>query len=143
MKPITRQDKLLVQEVHGELVIYDEERDRAHHLNRTASLVWRHCDGEKSVADIAAALQKELNPAADENLVWVSLDHLGAVHLLQAPMQRSVEQIRLSRRSVVQKVGMVGVLSLLMPAVTSIVAPTPAHAQSPGGCEGCEGSGSS
>jgi hypothetical protein len=143
MKPCARKEKVLVQEVQDETVVYDEERDRAHHLNRTASLVWSHCDGEKSVADIAAALQKELNPAADENLVWMSLDHLGAAHLLHEPITRSAEQMRLSRRSVVRRVGMVGVLSLLMPAVTSIVAPTPAHAQSPGGCGGCEGCGSS
>jgi len=132
MKPRARKEKLLIQEVQGELVIYDEERDHAHHLNRTAALVWRHSDGQKSVREIAALLQQELNPAADEDLVWTSLEDLGAAQLLQEAVDQSAEQMQLSRRRVVQQMGVAGALSLLLPVVTSMVAPTPAEAASGG-----------
>jgi hypothetical protein len=127
MVPKARQDQLLIEDVANELVVYDLERHRAHLLNRTAALVWRHCDGQKSVAELASLLQTELNPVADEDLVWLALDQLGAAQLLQEPMRRSPEQRRTSRRHVVRKVGMIGVLSLLLPAVSSLSAPARAE----------------
>jgi hypothetical protein len=137
MEPCARQEQLLVEEAGDELVVYDQERQQAHRLNRTAALVWRHCDGKRTAAQMAALLRKELNPEADETLVWVTLDRLSGSNLLQAPLQRSREQARASRRQFVRKVGMVGALSLLLPVITTIVAPTPAQAQSQGtgGCE--------
>jgi hypothetical protein len=130
MIPKARQQGLLVQEVGDELAVYDQERHRAHRLNQTATVVWRHCDGMRSVNDLAAVLQKELNPVADHELVLLTLDQLNTAHLLETALARSVEETRLSRRAVVRKVGLVGVLSLLLPAVTTIVVPTPAQAQS-------------
>lgn len=128
-----------MREVQGEVVIYDEERFEAHHLNRTAALVWSHCDGQTSVPEIAALLQKELNPAADEDLVWMSVGDLEAAHLMQEMAPAPQEQVLISRREVVRKAGLVGALSLLIPVVTSMVAPTPAAAHSRSGEEGEEG----
>src|SRR5687768_2242379 len=141
MAPKSRQEQLLVEEVADELVVFDQERNRAHRLNRTAWVVWRNCDGQRSVADLTALLQHELNPVADENLVLLTLDRLSSAHLLQEPIQRPVAEARNSRRQFLQKVGMVGTLTLLIPVVQSIVAPTPAQASSPGGpccCCCCE-----
>jgi hypothetical protein len=135
MTPRARQDGLLSETVENELVVYDIERHKAHRLNRTAALVWRHANGERSVADMAALLQQELGPVADEDLVWCTLDRLSAAHLMAEPGRRPVETARASRRQFVRKVGLVGTLTLLLPAVTSIVAPTPAEAQS---CIICE-----
>jgi hypothetical protein len=138
MEPCARQEQLLVEEAGDELVVYDQERQQAHRLNRTAALVWQNCDGKRTAAQMAALLQKELNPEADEALVWVTLDRLSGSNLLQGPLQRSREQARASRRQFVRKVGMVGALSLLIPVITTIVAPTPAQAQSQGtGCCEC------
>jgi hypothetical protein len=118
-----------VEPVADDLVVYDRERDRAHRLNRTAALVWRHADGERSVAELADLLRRELDPHADDDLVWVALDRLRSAHLLETPLARSAEAIRTSRRQFVRKVGLVGTLALLLPAVTTITAPTPAEAQ--------------
>jgi hypothetical protein len=138
MEPCARQEQLLVEEAGDELVVYDQERQQAHRLNRTAALVWQHCDGKRTPKQMATLLQKELNPEADETLVWVTLDRLSGANLLQAPLQRSREQARASRRQFVRKVGMVGALSLMIPVITTIVAPTPAQAQSQGtGCCEC------
>ncbi|MGH8977245.1 MAG: PqqD family protein [Acidimicrobiia bacterium] len=39
-----------------ELVVYDASSSMLHHLNRTASLVWLQCDGERTVEAIARAV---------------------------------------------------------------------------------------
>jgi hypothetical protein len=130
MLPTARKNNLLVEDVGEEVVVYDQERYRAHCLNRTAAMVWNNCNGQRTPEEIAAILQQELNPLADTDLVLLSLDRLEAAHLLQDPVERPTDQKRLSRRRFVRRVGTVGLLSLLLPAVQSIVAPTPAFAQS-------------
>ena len=88
-----------------------------------------HADGQRTVAALADLLRRELDPHADDDLVWVALDRLQAAHLLETPLSRSAEAIRTSRRQFVRKVGLVGSLALLLPVVTTITAPTPAEAQ--------------
>ena len=48
--PAARTSGLVVRELAEETLVYDEERHRAHCLNRTAALVWRHCDGKTPVS---------------------------------------------------------------------------------------------
>jgi hypothetical protein len=120
----------VVEQVDDEVVVYDRERDRAHRLNRTAALVWSHADGQRTVADLVDLLRRDLDPHADEDLIWVTLDRLSAAHLLETPLARSADTVRTSRRQFVRKIGLVGALSLLLPVVTTISAPTPAAAQS-------------
>ena len=51
-----RRENLIVKDLGGEVVVYDEATSEAHELNRSAALVWRHCDGQNSVADLARIL---------------------------------------------------------------------------------------
>jgi hypothetical protein len=134
--PARKKERVVAEPIDDEVLVYDLERDRAHRLNRTAALVWRHCDGQRTVGDLTALLQAELDPVADEDLVRLTLDHLSAAHLLESARPRSADQVRTSRRQFVRKVGLVGALSLLLPVVTSITAPTVAQAQS-GACTAC------
>ena len=60
MKPQVRKDGLVVKELPEEMLVYDLERHRAHCLNQTAALVWKHCDGQTSAKEIATLLKKEL-----------------------------------------------------------------------------------
>ncbi|MBW1688466.1 MAG: PqqD family protein, partial [Deltaproteobacteria bacterium] len=71
-------------ELPDELLVYDLERHKAHCLNPTAALVFKHCDGRTSVKQIARTLGSELEFAADERLVWLSLERLGKANLLEA-----------------------------------------------------------
>jgi hypothetical protein len=130
MLPKARKDKLLVQEVGDELVVYDQERHKAHRLNRTAAFVWRHSDSQKTAADVAALIESELNIPANEELVWWTLNRLDKAHLLQERVTRPTDAASISRRQVVRRLGLVGGLAALLPVVTSIVAPTPAMAAS-------------
>ena len=132
MKPRAKRNGLLSEQLEDELIVYDQDRDRGHCLNRTAALVWRHADGEHTIADLATILRGELDPVADENLVWHALDRLNAAHLLEELEPRSTDEMRASRRRFISKVGLLGVASLLLPMVTSVAAPAPAETQSCG-----------
>ena len=54
--PQARHEALITKEADGELLVYDEQRDRAHCLNETAAAVWRLCDGHTTVSEIAQAI---------------------------------------------------------------------------------------
>jgi hypothetical protein len=140
LKPIARQKQLLVEQIGDDVVIFDQERKRAHRLNKTSAIVWRHCDGNRAIEDLTMVLKQELNDAADENLVLLSLSQLEAAHLLEQPVKLTSQQARTSRREFVRKIGAVGVVSLLLPVITTMMVPTPAQAQTCSQCNGeCTG----
>lgn len=135
MIPSARQDHLVVQEVADETIVYDETRDRVHRLNRTAALIWRHCDGRHTAAALAQAVQSALTaggtPApVTEDVVWLALERLEKEHLLQGALVRPVSAPPMTRRDVLRKAALVGGMAVLIPVVQSIVAPTPAMAAS-------------
>jgi hypothetical protein len=119
--------KLSARDLGEETIVYDAEARKFHRLNRTAALIWRHCDGQTSVAQVAALLGK-MDLPADEDVVWLALDRLDKAHLLRGPWMRPAEGV--SRRAVMRKLGRAGALSLLLPVVVSMTAPTPAMAAS-------------
>lgn len=124
MIPSARQKGLHAAELDGELVIYDEEWQRAHCLNRTAELVWRHCDGQRTAADLATVLHQELGSPADENLVWLALDSLEKQHLLDGPVIRPAAVANASRRELLKRLGATAAAAVLVPAITSMIAPS-------------------
>ena len=54
--PLAREEKLIVREMPGELLVYDLKSHKAHCLNQTAAFAWRHCDGQPGVPELAAML---------------------------------------------------------------------------------------
>jgi len=126
MRPMARRDGLLSRELQGEVVVYDLERHEAHCLNLAAALVLRHSDGRSSVADIAGRLHAELELPADERLVWLALELLDEARLLEPSPAPPPGRGGWSRRDVVRRIGLG--LAVLLPAVTSILVPTPAEA---------------
>lgn len=142
MNPKAREEGLLTEQIGDEVVVYDQHRKRASRLNKTVALVWRQCDGSKTVSEIVEHLKRELNEVADENLVLFSLSQLDSAHLLQESLNITAQQSRTSRRDFVRKVGAVGIMSILLPLITTMSVPTPAQAQSGGSsgpcaCGGC------
>jgi hypothetical protein len=117
-----------------ELVVYDLEGHRAHCLNQSAAFVWKHCDGQTNVADLTALLTEELGEEINDEVVWLALDQLSKLKLLEEHINRPPDAIRLSRRAAVKRLGMA---AALLPLVISITAPTPAQAQSPCNAENC------
>lgn len=130
MLPVARQDQLLVEEVGEGLVIYDQERDRAHSLNRTAAAVWRRCDGRTGVRELAAALSLELRTDVGEDVVRLALARLDGARLLLDGLPAASR--RVTRRELLRRVGLAGAAAAMLPVVASVTAPTPLAAQSPG-----------
>ncbi len=124
LKPRARSEGLVVQTLPGETLVYDLERDVAHCLNETASLVWQRCDGRKTTKQIARALSSSLNQPVDEKIVWLALDQLSQHQLLADIIKSPLRDIK--RREVLRALGITAAVAL--PVVASILAPTPAQA---------------
>jgi uncharacterized membrane protein YgcG len=138
-RPKARSQGLIVQEIDTELLVYDETAQRAHCLNSTAALVWRYCDGNTTVAAMAARLGADAGASVDDDIVFFALSELGDRDLLERPV-RVPGRGALSRRQVLAGLG--ATAGILLPMITSLVAPTSAAAQS-GGSSGASSSGAS
>ena len=128
--PQARKGGLLVHELDAETLVYDLKRHRAHSLNRSAALVWRHCDGRTTLDGMAELLQRQLSLPRDERIVHLALDRLAKAHLLSEPPIRTADPAAQSRRALLRRLGLTGGLALLLPVITSIGVPTPAYAAS-------------
>jgi hypothetical protein len=126
LAPRARQNGLVVRELDDEVLVYDLERNEAHCLNQTAGLVWKHCDGETTISEMVELLRKDLGPAADEQVVWHALLQLGKDHLLEEQVSRPATAPVMTRRHMLQKVG----VAVTAAAVTSIAVGGVAHAVS-------------
>jgi|tagenome__1003787_1003787.scaffolds.fasta_scaffold17310105_1 hypothetical protein len=49
----------IVEEMDGECLLYRQTNHRVVHLNETATVIWKLCDGNRSAADITAVLANE------------------------------------------------------------------------------------
>lgn len=127
-KPVARKEGLVVQELPDEVLVYDLDRDKAHCLNQTAAMVWQHCDGTASTAEIARSMGDKLQTPVDEKVVWLALDQLGRNELLATQPVPPSFLAGLNRREMVRVLGIAAAVAI--PVVTSIVAPTPAQANS-------------
>lgn len=132
--PKSRKENLVIQELEGEVLIYDLEKNKAFCLNETSALVWQSCDGSRTIADIKTTVGKQLNSQINEDVIWLALDQLSKENLVdkQTPLENKFKG--LSRREVIKKVGFASVVAL--PLVTSLVAPMAANAQSGAVCAG-------
>lgn len=118
--PSARTDELVIEELGDELLVYDLRTDAAHCLDARATAVWRACDGHTDSAAIAAAT------GVDRDGVDHALGELVERELISGPPP-------IHSRREAMKIGLTaGAVGAAIPIVRSIVAPTPAQAQS--GC---------
>src|SRR6266404_3760966 len=118
--PEARRVGLVVQELSGEVLVYDRERNKAHCLNSTAARVWGYCDGKTSIAQIARAIEGEINAPVDEDIIWLAVEQLSKTRLLQEGAKLPDHKSGLSRREVMKRIGLAAAVAL--PVVTSIIA---------------------
>src|SRR5262249_24942401 len=100
---------------------------RSNALNATAALIWRHCDGRTSVPQLARCLAAELGAPEDEGLAPLALKRLAKAKLLEENRLPEGAEA-LTRRSVARQLALVGGMTVLLPVILSIVAPTAAEA---------------
>ncbi len=78
-------DGFHIEEMDGEFLLYHPGGDRIVQLNATAALVWRLCDGKRSLREIIALLTEAYPDAAcqvtaDVTEVVAELVENGCVH---------------------------------------------------------------
>lgn len=118
--PIARKNDLVVQDLPDEVLVYDLSSNKAHCLNQTAAMVWKSCDGNNSVTDIAKLIELQAGGKVSEDFVWLAIDQLGENNLLEKEI-KSVFAGQ-TRRDVIKKIGFAAVIGL--PIVASMVAPS-------------------
>lgn len=125
--PQARKSGLIVKEAEGEILIYDQESNKAHCLNETAARVWKYCDGRTTVAGACSSLSRDLETPFDEKIVWFAIDQFSRDNLLEEKgLLPGFISDGMNRRQMVRTLGLAAIVAL--PLVTTIVAPTPAQA---------------
>lgn len=123
--PKARTEKLVVKELPDETLIYDLETDEAHCLNQTATWVWKNCDGNHTVGELADELGAKNHTDVSEDVIWLAMDQLEKFNLLVARPVAPFQLGGMTRRELVRRIG-IGAIAL--PLIVSIAAP-PASAQ--------------
>ncbi len=122
--PRARQDGLLEETVGEELLLYDQNSHTAHCLSPIAACVWRHCDGERDLAELAVLA------GVSEDLVAAALHELHEKDLLDAEPQLTQSAISgESRREAIGRVARYGAAAAT-PFIVSAAVATPAMASS-------------
>jgi hypothetical protein len=129
-RPIARKSGLVVQEVPDEVLVYDLESNKAHCLNQSAAMIWKSCDGNNSVSEIAKLVESQAGGKVTEDFVWLALDQLNENNLLQNEIRSSFEGT--TRREVIKKIGLASMVAL--PVIASLVAPQSALAAASCAC---------
>jgi hypothetical protein len=116
--------------VGDEILVFDKTNETAHALNGPAAFVWQNANGDKTVDEIANEMTHAFGAQADEQVVWYALEQLNKRKLLEGQETMSALWQGLTRRQFLKRT-VAG--AVLLAVVTSILVPTPAHAQS-GSC---------
>lgn len=126
--PAARFDGLVVTESGDEVLVYDKQRHQIHHLNRTSAVIWRLCNGERSVAGIAQEADSAMDsmPAGIVN-VQLALIKLEEAHLLEGPLSPGLKPKTQSRRKLMKRLTLAG-------AGIAVVTSITAHAASAAAC---------
>jgi Coenzyme PQQ synthesis protein D (PqqD) len=124
--PLSKKDFMVVEEMPNEVLIYDSTNHKLHVLNPTAAAVWNRCDGQTRVSEIAGKLGAESDGRINKDMTWLALEELEKSGLMESAV--NVPQEHLSRRTMIKKTAAAAALAL--PVVTTLLAPSPARAQS-------------
>ena len=120
--PSARLADVVVQNLGSELLVYDTESDKAHHLNEPVALVWKACDGKRSLSEIRDEVSGKVGKDISEDYVALALSDLEKAGLLSTGFQSNI-----NRRKVLLKYAP---MAVALPVVMSLVAPRSTHAQS-------------
>jgi len=133
IKPRARSERLVTRTVGDELLVYDLDRHKAYCLNRVATQVFRHSDGQSTITEMVARIRSAVGMPIDDQAIRLGLMRLDAAHLL---VDGSVDRThRTSRREVLRTLGKTA--AVVVPVVTALTVPTPAQAASFFVCAGC------
>jgi DNA-binding MarR family transcriptional regulator len=113
--PLARADDLIVEELGGEVLVYDTRTDHGHSLSREAALVWRACNGKTPVEQLSSRL------GLDQETVDRALAELDSCELLE--VKPSIAADGSTRREVTLRLAKVGAAVATAPLILSVAAP--------------------
>ncbi len=120
--PLARSEGIVVRDIDEEILAYDLVTHKAYCLNQTTSLVYRACGAKSSFEGL-----KRKHKFTDE-IIFLALDELKRANLLDGDGPYVSPFAGMSRREAIRRVGLASMIAL--PAISSLVVPTAAHAQS-------------
>lgn len=133
--PQSRRCDIVIQEIDGEVLIYDLAKNKAFCLNQTSAMIWQTCDGTNSITEISQNLSKRLRTNVNEDIVWLAVSQFKADGLLEKSTEIETPFDGMNRREIVKRIGFASMIAL--PVIASVVAPTAINAQSVTcGCNG-------
>lgn len=127
--PKRRTDRLAVQPIADETMLYDEDVHKAYLLNPVAAAVWNACDGVSTPAQIAAATTLTLQRPITKEIVDFTLSELRRDNLLQ-PNEALLLLPAIERRQMLLRLGKAA--ALLIPIIAVVATPPAAQAYSGG-----------
>jgi len=114
-------DRIIVREIDSETLLYDERTHKAWCLNVSSACIWRLCDGNHTVKQIAETASEELGDSISEDIVLVALAELREKELVEE-MSPVVLPDVISRRRMISRAGLAA--AALLPVIAAITAPT-------------------
>lgn len=118
--PIARSERVVVEAVGDETVIYDLDTNVAHALKPLAAAVYMYADGKNTAAEIAELASYRLTTTVTEADVAEALDQLEASALLATP---SLDvHTGISRRTALKTFAAAGAGSMLVMSVATSAA---------------------
>ena len=130
--PAARVENLIITESKDEVLVYDTAQHHIHHLNQTSAVVWRLCDGRRSVADLVREAQLKVDGTVNEDAVRLALAKLEDAELLEGALVSSLRGVGQSRRTLLKRAAVAGAVAV--PAIVSMSAPAAAATGSGGDC---------
>ncbi|HEX3801318.1 MAG TPA: hypothetical protein VHV75_00615 [Solirubrobacteraceae bacterium] len=116
-RPVARSERVLVETVGNETVIYDQDTQVAHALKPLAAAVHMYANGDNTAAEIAELASYRLETPVTEAEVAEAITQLSELNLLDTP---ELGRNGFSRRDALKVFGAVGAGTVL---VSSVAAP--------------------
>lgn len=120
--PLARSEGLIIESLEDEVLVFDLKSQKSHCLNRTAVLIWEHCDGQTNIAQMSRILNKDMDVPISEQAIWLGLKQLAGAHLLQERLKTPANIAMVSRRELIRRIGLTAAVTL--PLILTITAPT-------------------
>ncbi len=128
--PGARIEDLVITESGNELLVYDTRTHVIHHLNPTATTIWRLLASQQTLASLQREASVILGLEVSREAAEAALSSLDSLNLLDGHIAFGAKPANPSRRRFLKRAAAVGVA---VPVIASITAPA-AHASGGTAC---------
>ncbi len=132
--PKAKTEGLVIRDLGPETIVYDLDLERAHCLNPVAAEIWRHCDGRRTISELAEMDSGPFRtqPAGERvELVRLAVAELEGARLLEGELENVNPGKLVSRREAVRRFRALAVLPVVMTLMQPDVAGFASHPCSP------------